>query len=607
MKKLFISILSMVIIFSTGKTIKAEVYGSISGRVYVEQTGEGKEGFRIQVLKGDNLESVNWLNIAGLRGTGELDKYGETKTDKNGNYSFNLLPPGKYLIVIVEKPLKYYFENFHIVNLEEGKNITNYDIKLSKLGSIGGKVYKTDGVNPLENYTIWSYDGEKTYLEVGKAAGEFLIEGLPPKEHWQLFIKYKGYLYTYDSSVNTMGSIDIKDLRIVVKEDNPTGIFGQVTAPDGLPLKDAYVYVKSENEVFRGSADIDSTGSYSIKGLPSAKYYLSIYKRVEDKYIDFLDSPIELANGQQIERNYIYDSTKEKEVEMIITYITTERIPAELENILCKKGKTETGSRIAFTTCYKGKIVRGYCESYDTASDCMKKVYDFHEDVHVIQYTENKVCEMDDDERKKFLERNLFWFELEAFALSDVEEEKCTGKKPPCRVDWLLRRYGIYGSGVSYYSEYSCPLPDLGTYRPDESFSVSSNLPPQVVDYYKETPDGTLLLQGASDLMGKLLSAVKKSMVLTDINTYFPNLLQHSKVLVIPSGGLIGLDNSQAFKDNLAEFANQGGVVVCFSQPNGYEFSALPGGQVGGYGWGEDQACHSNAVYINTYHPVLSG
>lgn len=164
--------------------------------------------------------------------------------------------------------------------------------------------------------------------------------------------------------------------------------------------------------------------------------------------------------------------------------------------------------------------------------------------------------------------------------------------------------------GYDATSVSQCPggngMNDLYSYHPDESFSVSSDFPPGV-EYYKETPEAVLLLQGASDLAGKLLATIKKSIVSTDINTYFPDLIKHNKVLIIPSGGLVGLDNSQAFKENLAEFVKQGGVLICFSQPNGYEFSALPGGQVVGYGWGEDQACHSNAVYIDTYHQVLAG
>ncbi len=77
--------------------------------------------------------------------------------------------------------------------------------------------------------------------------------------------------------------------------------------------------------------------------------------------------------------------------------------------------------------------------------------------------------------------------------------------------------------------------------------------------------------------------------------------------LIIPSGGLYGLDSSDIFKVKLEEYVKAGGSLICLAQQHGYEFSALPGGEVGGYGWLEDQSCHSAAAYIDTYHQVLSG
>ena len=60
---------------------------------------------------------------------------------------------------------------------------------------------------------------------------------------------------------------------------------------------------------------------------------------------------------------------------------------------------------------------------------------------------------------------------------------------------------------------------------------------------------------------------------------------------------------------------NKGGIVIVFDQQYGYEFSALPVPQefdgsykkVNGYGWEEDQACFTNAAYLNVYHQMFSG
>lgn len=61
------------------------------------------------------------------------------------------------------------------------------------------------------------------------------------------------------------------------------------------------------------------------------------------------------------------------------------------------------------------------------------------------------------------------------------------------------------------------------------------------------------------------------------VDTEFdPALAEDYPVLVIPSGGLYGLDNSPSFRARLEEYARRGGVIVAFAQQHGYEFAALP-------------------------------
>lgn len=61
------------------------------------------------------------------------------------------------------------------------------------------------------------------------------------------------------------------------------------------------------------------------------------------------------------------------------------------------------------------------------------------------------------------------------------------------------------------------------------------------------------------------------------------------------------------FKSKLEQYVNNGGTLIVFTQQHGYEFNALPGGNVSGYGWLEDQSCQHASIGIATYHPILSG
>jgi parallel beta-helix repeat protein len=78
-------------------------------------------------------------------------------------------------------------------------------------------------------------------------------------------------------------------------------------------------------------------------------------------------------------------------------------------------------------------------------------------------------------------------------------------------------------------------------------------------------------------------------------------------VLVIPSGGLAGLDASPTFAAGLAAYVADGGTLLVFSQQHGDEYAALPGGALTGYGWLEDQSCQFASVAIDAYHPIHAG
>lgn len=83
-------------------------------------------------------------------------------------------------------------------------------------------------------------------------------------------------------------------------------------------------------------------------------------------------------------------------------------------------------------------------------------------------------------------------------------------------------------------------------------------------------------------------------------------VMQEYPVIVIPTGGFSGMDTSEILKYKLREYVRNGGVLISFVQQQGYEFSCLPGGEVKGYGWGEDQSCWTNAAYVDIYKPCFA-
>lgn len=115
-----------------------------------------------------------------------------------------------------------------------------------------------------------------------------------------------------------------------------------------------------------------------------------------------------------------------------------------------------------------------------------------------------------------------------------------------------------------------------------------------------------MLASGFPNTAFELMVRMREPVRLISIDFSPRELLTYQKVLIIPTGGLYGLDTSGSFKDRLEEYIRLGGICVCMAQQHGYDFAALPGG-IGGYGWAEDQSCHAQSVVITASHPIFAG
>ena len=135
-----------------------------------------------------------------------------------------------------------------------------------------------------------------------------------------------------------------------------------------------------------------------------------------------------------------------------------------------------------------------------------------------------------------------------------------------------------------------------------------------IIGDLSKVEDVGILNNGFSKEMAILTAKLKEPTVRIP-----PRALLHShrdkKLIIIPSGGLFGLENSEVFRASLDEYVKQGGTLIVLGQQHGYEFSVLPVPQeadgtyrtVKGYGWSEDQSCHYASSFIDTWHQILSG
>ncbi|MBI4686041.1 MAG: hypothetical protein HY755_12730 [Nitrospirae bacterium] len=194
---------------------------------------------------------------------------------------------------------------------------------------------------------------------------------------------------------------------------------------------------------------------------------------------------------------------------------------------------------------------------------------------------------------------------------------------------WINMRLAMKKGRIGYYWAYLYgnkfqEIYNLPSDTPNEviaqKFVELKDIEDFLINYpYNETsdtiaaPDVALLENGFSGEAAKFLFKNKETARLIEPQFSFDEL-KNQPVLVIPSGGLYGMENSIYLKASLSEYVKQGGTLIVFAQQHGYEFSILPVPQeqdgtfktITGYGWTEDQSCLWNGTYVDTYHQILS-
>jgi hypothetical protein len=121
-------------------------------------------------------------------------------------------------------------------------------------------------------------------------------------------------------------------------------------------------------------------------------------------------------------------------------------------------------------------------------------------------------------------------------------------------------------------------------------------------------PDAAVLKGGFFEQWAGLLTEFKEPLSIVE-PWDIAGIERTKPFLIIPSGGLFGLTGSAFFKAGLAEYARSGGIVICFAQQTGDDFSGLPvppGAQIKASGWAEDSGPLFRMAAIQARHPILS-
>ncbi len=135
------------------------------------------------------------------------------------------------------------------------------------------------------------------------------------------------------------------------------------------------------------------------------------------------------------------------------------------------------------------------------------------------------------------------------------------------------------------------------------SIDASSYLP----QYNVEAPRIAILNRGFPDGMMEFLDMLNESYNLVTLRFLGSLDPRDYPVLIVPSGGLFNLETSVSIRQNLEKYVEDGGKLIVFSQQRGADFNILPGGEVDGQGWVEDQSCFWRSAGMTVFYPILSG
>ncbi|MFC2071924.1 carboxypeptidase regulatory-like domain-containing protein, partial [Chloroflexota bacterium] len=268
--------------FATGTTASAqEGTGTISGTVY----------------EADGVTPIYNVHIQAYDATtGEHSS--STDTDSSGNYTLADLPVGSYLVQAEASwyGLGYaneYYDNVYTrdeatpVPVTVSQDTPNINFSLGPGGTISGTVYESDNSTPIANVHMHAYDtttGEHiscrdtdssgNYTLAGLVGGSYLVQANASRNGLPYATEYYDNVYARDeaTSVPVTVSQDTPNINFSLGPDGT--ISGTVYEADGVtPIANVRMkaYDAATEEGF-GSTDTDSSGNYTLAGLPGGNY-----------------------------------------------------------------------------------------------------------------------------------------------------------------------------------------------------------------------------------------------------------------------------------------------------------------------------------------------
>jgi len=264
----------------------------------------GSEGVDFTLRKAYQLKGIvsNIENKAIIKAEVELYSQSEnfyvwTKTDASGTYNIQCLPSANDYVLSITSPSDSSYVAFHETGLQidsttSSNNQMKKDIVLKAASYFSGHVYKSDKTTPIANVEISVYSSDQNYSGIGKTDenGYYFINNLPKASDYVLTVTSANYAKAVKIDQSTGTAVDFA-------LEYGGFISGKVIEQDGAPLADVLVIVKSQSAYVSGVQRTDSSGTFTVNGLPR---YLDNGNEINDFVVTiFPDDYAEQSQGQK--------------------------------------------------------------------------------------------------------------------------------------------------------------------------------------------------------------------------------------------------------------------------------------------------------------------
>jgi protocatechuate 3,4-dioxygenase beta subunit len=217
------------------------------------------------------------------RAEGVTVHYAQTLTNREGRYTFPRLLPLEYEVAVQEMMGNYYTDLVkERVLLEEGENLTDFDLTLPATGTVVGRVLGVDG----KPGTPYVKVGAVRQLNVSAPGirpnpdGTFRIENLAPGDYY--VCAYEALRPNTDGGVLAHEVVAVEEgesveVELTIDRGGPGAVQGQVTDEDGHPVANVRVEAFLTDEgryALRGLALTNATGEYRLDRLAPGDYTL---------------------------------------------------------------------------------------------------------------------------------------------------------------------------------------------------------------------------------------------------------------------------------------------------------------------------------------------